>query len=33
MKTLEELEKDYLEKKEVYESAVVALAHSGSNKV
>ena len=33
MKTLEELEKDYLEKKEVYESAVTALAHSGSNKV
>ena len=33
MKTLEELEKDYLEKKEVYESAVVAVAHAGSNKV
>ena len=33
MKTLEELEKDYLEKKEVYENAVTALAHSGSNKV
>ena len=33
MKTLKELEKDYLEKKEVYENAVTALAHSGSNKV
>ena len=33
MKTLEELEKDYLEKKEAYENAVTALAHSGSNKV
>ena len=33
MKTLKELEKDYLEKKEVYENAVVAIAHAGSNKV
>lgn len=33
MKNLKELEKDYLEKKEVYENAVTALAHSGSNKV
>lgn len=33
MKTLKELEKDYLEKKEVYENAVTALAHSGSNKI
>lgn len=33
MKTLKESEKDYLEKKEVYENAVTALAHSGSNKV
>lgn len=33
MKALEELEKDYLEKKEVYENAVTVLAHSGSNKV
>lgn len=33
MKTLKELEKDYLEKKEVYETAVTALAHSGSHDV
>lgn len=31
MKTLEELEKEYLGKKEVYENAVVAVAHSGSH--
>lgn len=33
MKNLKELEKDYLKKKEVYENAVTALAHSGSHKV
>ena len=33
MKSLEELEKEYLEKKEVYDNALVALAHAGSYKV
>ena len=30
---LEQLEKEYLEKKEVYDNALVALAHAGSYKV
>lgn len=33
MKNLNELEKEYVEKKEVYENAVTALAHSGSHDV
>lgn len=33
MKNLKELEKEYVEKKEVYENAVTALAHSGSHDV
>lgn len=33
MKTLKELEKEYVEKKELYENAVTALAHSGSHDV